>query len=138
MWRSLVPSARAVGGGAVGGAAHLALVLALQGAFGVAGPPTTGPVAVASATYLLAGAVLVGALPAALLVDRRLVAPATAVVGVLAFVAYQTWRLVQSAVVVTPGTWFDLYVAGWPAVLAVVVVLAAVERSVGHEEAEPG
>lgn len=132
---SPVPSARAVVAGVGGGLAHLALVFSLWGAFGVT-PSTADPVAATAAVYLLAGAVLVGALPVVLLVDRRLVAPAVAVAGVLVFSAYRTWRLVESPAALP--RWFDLYVAGWPAVLAVVVVLAVAECSLRRAERETG
>lgn len=67
------------------GAIHLAFVLVLLDALGDAGLPIADPAATAGVEYLLAGAVLVRALPVMYNVDRRVTSPMAAVVGVLAF-----------------------------------------------------
>jgi len=78
--------------------------------------------------YAAVGAALVGATLAVSLDAYRLVGP-TAVVAVLfGFALYRLWRLLESPVVAMVGDPFQLYLGGWPAVLALAAGAGALER----------
>ncbi|EMA64434.1 hypothetical protein [Halorubrum lipolyticum] len=124
---TLLPSRRALGTGLLAGLAHLAVAGALAEWFGfsIGVTPFLG--------YVALGGLSLGAVPVAVLVETRLVAPSI-VVGV-AFVAsaYGTWS-VYVAPVATPTpvdpTPFGWYLIGWVAVLGAALVAGGAEYGV--------
>ena len=121
---TLVPSRRALGIGLLAGLAHLVVAAALAEWFGFSIGVTP------FLLYVAAGGLLLGAVPVAMLIEIRLVAPSI-VVGV-AFIAsaYRTWSAyVAPAVTPTPvdPTPFGWYLIGWVVVLGAALVTGGAE-----------
>ena len=111
---TLVPSRRALGIGLLAGLAHLVVVAALAEWFGFSIGVTP------FLLYVAAGGLLLGAVPVAMLIEIRLVAPS--IVVAFAASAYGTWSVyVAPAVTPTPvdPTPFGWYLIGWVVVLGV-------------------
>jgi hypothetical protein len=80
--------------------------------------------------YAFGGAAVVGA-TLAVSVDRYgLVGPTAAVACLFAVTVYQLWQALQSPAVLLVGDPFQIYLVGWPVVLAVAVFAGLVERYV--------
>ena len=121
---ALVPSRRALGIGLFAGLAHLTVAGALAEWFGfsVGVTPFLG--------YVAVGGLLLGAVPIAILVDTRLVAPSIVVGVALAASAYGTWS-VYVAPAVTPApvdpTPFGWYLIGWVVVVGAALLVGGAE-----------
>jgi hypothetical protein len=121
---ALHPSRRALGSGLLAGLAHLTVACALADWFGFSvGPsPFSG--------YVAVGGLLLGAVPVAILVETRLVAPSVAVAAALAASAYGTWSVyVAPDVTPTPvdPTPFGWYLIAWVVVLGAALAAGGVE-----------
>lgn len=80
--------------------------------------------------YALIGGALVGAAVAVGAARYGLVAPALVVALLFAVATYRTWQALQGPPVALPGTPYDLLLVGWPAVLALIAAVGAIERLV--------
>jgi hypothetical protein len=132
----LRPSRRTLVAAALGGLAHAAAVAGCWSWFGFTPPRLLG---VAPLAYGAAGAVCLGAVPAALLA-RGVVSPALVVAGAFLAAAGATWATyVAPPVSPTPvgPTPFGWYVLGWPVLLGVALVAGGVERRVRSRDARP-
>lgn len=78
---------------------------------------------------LLGGAVVGGAL-AATVVRHGLVAPLLGVAVVYVATLYRMWQVLRSPNPPLPGTPLDLYLVGWPLLLALALALGVLERQV--------
>ena len=78
--------------------------------------------------WATAGGALVGAVWAVALLRDGLVAPLLGVALLYGVAVHQTWRLLRAPEPVLPGTPLDLYLVGWPLVLALAVALGVAER----------
>ncbi|WP_200531855.1 hypothetical protein [Halorubrum sp. LN27] len=124
---SLFPSRRAVGIGLLAGLAHLIVVAALTEWFDLSFG--RNPFLV----YVAVGALSLGALPAALFVEHRLVAPSIAVALALVASTYGTWSVyVAPETIPTPvgPTPFGWYLIGWVAVVGVALIAGGVEYGI--------
>jgi fluoride ion exporter CrcB/FEX len=84
----------------------------------------------AELAYLVTGALLLGALPTALLTSKRLLSPAVVVAVLFTLSAYSTWSTyVAPATPPAPvdPTPFGWYLLGWPAVGTAALLVGGVE-----------
>lgn len=124
--------ARTLGWGAVAGLGHVALVLAaIVGLFGGEVPAPPDPLEHSGAAFWYAftavGLVLVGLVPAVLVLEARLVAPALAVATGFAWGVQGTWLALQSPNAPVGPTAFGWYLLAWFLVLAVALLAGSVE-----------
>ncbi|MFO8114183.1 MAG: hypothetical protein R6U01_02280 [Halorubrum sp.] len=121
---AFAPSRRALGIGLLAGLVHLIASGALAEWFGfsIGGTLFLGDV--------VGGGLLLGAVPVAISVETRLVAPSSVVGAALAASAYGTWSVcVAPEVNPTPvdPTPFGWYLIGWPVVMGAALVTGGAE-----------
>ena len=88
--------------------------------------------------WSIVGGAVVGAVVSVALVRDGLVAPLLGVGLLYGVAVYETWQLLRAPEPVLPGTPLDIYLVGWPLVLALVVGLALGERRLRTSQAENG
>lgn len=80
--------------------------------------------------YQVVGMVLLGAVPAVLLLQARLVTPALTVGALGAWGVYRTWRTQQLGLTPVDPTPFGWYLLLWAAILALALFVGGVEYGV--------
>lgn len=80
--------------------------------------------------WALLGGAVVGAVLAAAFVRYGLVSPLLSVTLVYGVAMYQMWHALQSPYPLLPGTPLDLYLVGWPLLLALALGSGLVEHRV--------
>lgn len=80
--------------------------------------------------WALLGGAVVGAVLAVTFVYYRLVFPLFSVALVYVVATYQMWQALQSPYPLLPGTPLDLYLVGWPLLLALALVSGLIERRI--------
>lgn len=135
---TLVPSLRlsdrSVEYAAIAGLGHLLLVVAVSAWLGFSLRTFQGGLeGTLLLVAILVGAVLMGAVPAVLFSEKRLVTPALVVAALFAWSVYGSWRLVfgpsshLTPVGPTPFGWYSL---AWFVVLAVALAAGVLEVAV--------
>lgn len=76
------------------------------------------------------GGAVVGAVLAVTFVNYRLVYPLISVTLVYTVAMYQMWQALQSPYPLLPGTPLDLYLVGWPLLLALALATGIIERRI--------
>lgn len=76
------------------------------------------------------GGAVVGAVLAVTFVNYRLVSPLISVTLVYTVAMYQMWQALQSPYPLLPGTPLDLYLVGWPLLLALALATGIIERRI--------
>lgn len=121
-------SRRALRAGLIGGMFHAVVGVALWHWFQFTDfASLLGQGRIAFVVYNGIGLVILGAVPAVLLLRSRLVSPALIVGSAFVWSAYETWQVVQSGLVPVDPTPFGWYLLLWVAILAVVSLVGGLE-----------